>query len=77
MSSQATPKEQIEILKQGTVDFISEADLLKKLEKSYQSKKPLMVKFGADPTRPDLHIGHTVVLNKLRQFQKLGHRVQF
>lgn len=73
----ATPKEQIEILKQGTVDFISEADLLKKLEKSYQSKKPLMVKFGADPTRPDLHIGHTVVLNKLRQFQKLGHRVQF
>ncbi len=77
MSFQATPKEQIEILKQGTVDFISEADLLKKLEKSYQSKKPLMVKFGADPTRPDLHIGHTVVLNKLRQFQKLGHRVQF
>lgn len=75
--NQATPQEQISILKSGTVDFISEADLLKKLEKSYQTKKPLMVKFGADPTRPDLHIGHTVVLNKLRQFQKFGHRVQF
>ena len=77
MSFSATPKEQIEILKQGTVDFISEADLLKKLEKSYQSKKPLNVKFGADPTKSDLHIGHTVVLNKLRNFQKLGHKVQF
>lgn len=73
----ATPKEQIELLKLGTVDFISEPDLLKKIEKSYQSKKPLLVKFGADPTRPDLHLGHTVVLNKLRQFQKLGHMVHF
>jgi tyrosyl-tRNA synthetase len=77
MSIAATPKEQIEILKQGTVDFISEADLLKKLEKSFQSKKPLNIKFGADPTKSDLHIGHTVVLNKLRTFQKLGHKVQF
>jgi tyrosyl-tRNA synthetase len=73
----ATPKEQLELLKMGTVDFISEAELLKKLEKSYKDKKPLSIKFGADPTRPDLHIGHTVVLNKLRQFQKLGHKVQF
>jgi tyrosyl-tRNA synthetase len=73
----ATPKEQIEILKMGTVDFISDADMMKKLEKSYKDKKPLSIKFGADPTRPDLHIGHTVVLNKLRQFQKLGHKVQF
>ncbi len=75
--SLATPKEQLELLKMGTVDFISEADLLKKLEKSAKEKKPLSIKFGADPTRPDLHLGHTVVLNKLRQFQKLGHRVQF
>ncbi len=73
----ATPKEQLELLKMGTVDFISEKDLLLKLEKSYKEKNPLNVKFGADPTRPDLHLGHTVVLNKLRQFQKLGHRVQF
>jgi tyrosyl-tRNA synthetase len=73
----ATPKEQLEQLKMGTVDFISDADLTKKLEKSYRDKKPLAIKFGADPTRPDLHLGHTVVLNKLRQFQKLGHKVQF
>lgn len=71
------PKEQLEILKQGTVDFIAEADLLKKLEKSAKENKPLKIKFGADPTRPDLHLGHTVVLNKLRQFQKLGHVVHF
>lgn len=73
----ATPQEQIHLLKMGTVDFISEVELLKKLEKSYKEKKPLSIKFGADPTRSDLHIGHTVVLNKLRQFQKLGHQVQF
>jgi tyrosyl-tRNA synthetase len=73
----ATPKEQLELLKMGSVDFISETDLLKKLERSYKEKKPLKIKFGADPTRPDLHLGHTVVLNKLRQFQRLGHRVHF
>lgn len=75
--SQATPAEQLEILKAGTVDFISEADLLKKLKKSYDTKKPLLIKFGADPTKSDLHLGHTVVLNKLRQFQRLGHQIQF
>ncbi len=75
--TQATPKEQLEVLKFGTVDFISEPELLKKLEKSYKEMKPLSVKFGADPTRPDLHLGHTVVLNKLRQFQKFGHQVDF
>lgn len=75
--NQATPQEQIATLKMGTVDFISESDLLKKLEKSYKEKKPLSIKFGADPTRPDLHIGHTVVFNKLRQFQRFGHKVQF
>lgn len=73
----ATPEEQLKILKAGTVDFISEDELLKKLKKSYEQKKPLLVKFGADPTRSDLHLGHTVVLNKLRQFQQLGHTVQF
>lgn len=73
----ATPKEQLEGLRFGTVDFISDKDLLAKLEKSAKDRKPLKVKFGADPTRPDLHIGHTVVLNKLRQFQKFGHLVHF
>lgn len=67
----------VEQLKMGTVDFISEADLLKKLERSAKEKKPLQLKLGADPTRPDLHLGHTVVLNKLRQFQKFGHKVHF
>lgn len=61
----------------GTVDFISEVEITKKIEKSYKENKPLKIKFGADPTRSDLHLGHTVVLNKLRQFQDLGHQVQF
>lgn len=73
----ATPREQIEILKMGTVDFISDVEITKKIEKSYKEKKPLKIKFGADPTRSDLHLGHTVVLNKIRQFQELGHQVQF
>lgn len=75
--SQATPKEQLEQLQMSTVDFISKEELLKKLDKSYKDKKPLKLKFGADPTRPDLHIGHTVVLNKIRQFQNFGHHVDF
>jgi len=73
----ATPSEQLAQYKLGTVDFISEADLKKKLEKSVKENKPLSIKFGADPTRPDLHLGHTVPLNKLRQFQKFGHKIQF
>lgn len=73
----ATPSEQLAVLKRGLVDMISEADLLKKLEKSYKTEKPLLVKLGADPTRPDLHLGHSVVINKLKQFQDFGHEVQF
>lgn len=73
MKFKATPKEQIEQLRLGTVDFINEQELTKKIEKG----QPLKVKFGADPTRPDLHIGHTVVLNKIRQFQDFGHKVDF
>ncbi len=71
------PQEQLERIKFGTVDLISEADLLKKLKKSVAKNQPLKIKFGADPTRPDIHIGHTVVINKMRTFQELGHRVQF
>lgn len=80
-SSQAlgtvTPSEQLEALKRGTVDFIQPKELLAKLEKSSKTKKPLKIKLGADPTRPDLHLGHTVVLNKLKQFQDFGHHIQF
>ena len=73
----ATPKEQIEQLKMGTVDFIVEKELAQKIEESFKNKKPLKIKFGADPTRSDLHFGHTVVLNKIRQFQDFGHQVDF
>lgn len=74
---QATPKEQLSQLKLGTVDFIEEKEMLLRLEKSYQEQRPLLIKFGADPTKSDLHIGHTVVLNKLKQFQDFGHHIQF
>ncbi len=74
---QATPQEQLQILKRGLVDFISEAELLKKLESSYAKSKPLVIKWGADPSRPDLHLGHAVVIEKLCQFQELGHDVHF
>ncbi|CAN5680664.1 tyrosine--tRNA ligase [soil metagenome] len=73
----ATPSEQLSELKRGVVDMISEAELLKKLEKSAATKKPLLIKLGADPTRPDLHLGHAVVIQKLRQFQEFGHEIQF
>lgn len=73
----ATPLEQLSVLKRGLVDLISEQELLKKLEKSYANGKPLVVKLGADPTRPDLHLGHSVVINKLKAFQDFGHEVQF
>jgi tyrosyl-tRNA synthetase len=73
----ATPKEQLELLKFGTVDVVSEAELLKKLEKSYSEKKPLRIKAGFDPSRPDLHLGHTVLMNKMKQFQDFGHHVIF
>lgn len=66
-------KEQFEIIKAGTIDIIPEDELLNKLYKSFKEKKPLKIKLGCDPSRPDLHIGHSVVLNKLRQFQDLGH----
>ncbi len=65
------PKDQLEILKRNVVDFVNQEDLLSKLER----KKQLRVKLGVDPSRPDLHLGHAVVLFKLRQFQELGHKV--
>ncbi len=73
----ATPSEQWSELQRGTVDFINQEEFMKKLEKSYASGKPLRIKFGADPTRPDIHIGHTVVINKLKQLQDFGHQIYF
>jgi tyrosyl-tRNA synthetase len=70
-------KEQLEIIKRGASEIIVEEDLLKKLEKSGSTGKPLRVKAGFDPTAPDIHLGHTVLLNKMRQFQELGHEVIF
>lgn len=77
MKFSATPKEQLEIVATGAADIISREELLKKFEKSYDAGKPLIVKLGADPSAPDIHLGHTVVLQKMRQFQELGHEVVF
>jgi len=65
--------EQLEIIKRGASEIIPEEELIKKLEKSIESGQPLNIKLGCDPTRPDLHLGHSVVLRKLAQFQELGH----
>lgn len=72
-----TIDEQLEYLRKGTVEIIREEDLRAKLEKSAKSGVPLRVKLGADPTAPDIHLGHTVVIRKLRAFQELGHNVIF
>ena len=69
-----TLNEQIDIIKRGASEIIPEEELVRKIEKSIQLKKPLKIKLGCDPSRPDLHLGHSVVLRKLRQFQDLGHQ---
>ena len=66
--------DQLELISRGTEEVIPLTDLRKKLEKSISDNKPLTVKLGCDPSRPDLHIGHGVVLQKLRDFQDLGHQ---
>jgi tyrosyl-tRNA synthetase len=70
-------EEQLELLRRGAVDLVSEGDLARKLERSRKTGKPLAVKTGFDPSSPDLHLGHTVLLRKMRHFQLLGHRVIF
>src|ERR1051325_7286322 len=69
--------EQLSYLAKGTVEIIRESELRAKLEKSAATGKPLRVKLGADPTAPDIHLGHTVVIRKLRAFQELGHTAIF
>ena len=77
MSTFPPVDEQLTYLKKGCAEIIREADLRAKLEKSRASGKPLRVKLGMDPTAPDLHLGHTVVLRKLKHFQDLGHTAIF
>ena len=77
MSTFAPVDEQLTYLKKGSAEIIREADLRAKLEKSRATGKPLRVKLGMDPTAPDLHLGHTVVLRKLKHFQDLGHTAIF
>jgi tyrosyl-tRNA synthetase len=72
-----TPEEQLKELKRGAFEILPEEEMLKKLKKSYEKQKPLIIKFGADPSRPDIHLGHTVVLQKLRLLQDFGHEIYF
>src|SRR5512134_1547871 len=72
-----SPDKQLETIRRGAVEIISEEDLLKKLERSCRDNRPLQIKAGFDPTAPDIHLGHTVLLEKMRQFQDLGHEVTF
>lgn len=67
--------EQLKIIKKGAAEIISEEDIVKKLEKSVKENKPLTIKLGLDPSAPDIHLGHTVVLRKMKAFQDLGHQV--
>lgn len=67
------PEEQLRIIAEGAAEILPEEELRAKLERAYREDRPLRVKLGCDPSRPDLHLGHAVVLHKLRQFQELGH----
>jgi len=69
--------EQFEYLKKGCVEIIQEDELKAKLARSVKEKKPLLVKVGFDPTAPDIHLGHTVILRKMKHFQEMGHKVVF
>ncbi|MGW8288030.1 MAG: tyrosine--tRNA ligase [Desulfobulbales bacterium] len=72
-----TIDEQISLIERGTVDVVSRDDLVRKLKKSQESGEPLKIKTGFDPTAPDLHLGHTVLIQKMKHFQDLGHDIYF
>jgi tyrosyl-tRNA synthetase len=72
-----TIDEQLALLRKGTVDCLPEGELRRKLERSQKTGKPLRVKAGFDPTAPDIHVGHTVLIRKMRHFQQLGHTAIF
>ena len=69
-----TPKEQMRIICKGVHQCVNEEELFVKLEKSYKQEEPLIIKLGLDPSAPDIHLGHAVVLRKIRQMQELGHQ---
>lgn len=77
MPDKATPEEQFAEVTRGTVDLHSADELKKKLAASYKDGKPLIIKAGFDPNRPDLHLGHTLLLTRMRRFQEFGHKVVF
>ncbi len=68
-------EKQLDVIRRGTAEIIPEEELIKKLKRSIEEDRPLKVKLGMDPTAPDIHLGHTVVLHKMRQLQELGHDV--
>jgi tyrosyl-tRNA synthetase len=72
-----TPEKEAEIIANGSAEIISIEELSYKIEKARKEKRPLIVKYGADPSAPDIHLGHVVCLDKLRQIQEFGHRVVF
>ncbi|AKU90976.1 tyrosine--tRNA ligase [Vulgatibacter incomptus] len=74
---QATPQEQLQELARGAIDLVTSEELLARLQKSVDAGVPLTVKAGFDPTAPDLHLGHTVLLQRMARFQRFGHRVVF
>ena len=69
--------EQLAYIKKGAAEIVKESELRAKLERSLKTGKPLRVKAGFDPTAPDLHLGHTVLMRKLKHFQDLGHTIIF
>src|SRR5690348_13201309 len=77
MPTFAPVDEQLTYIKKGSSEIVKESELREKLEKSRKSGTPLRVKLGMDPTAPDLHVGHTVLIRKLKHFQDLGHTVIF
>lgn len=77
MGTMLSPEEQLKVIRRGVAEILLEEELHKKLERSLKSNTPLRVKAGFDPTAPDIHLGHTVLLEKMRQFQDLGHEVIF
>src|SRR5437763_16517778 len=70
-------QEQLDYLRRGAIDIIREEELLEKLKRAQKTGKPLRVKAGFDPTAPDIHVGHSVLIRKMKHFQDLGHMVIF
>jgi tyrosyl-tRNA synthetase len=70
-----SPEEQMSVLMRGIIEIVPQQDFAKKIQKSINTAVPLRIKLGVDPTAPDVHLGHTVVMRKLRQFQEMGHQV--